>query len=95
MSSIPDPEVRSKDHILIHSQDLTKQFNDQVVVNRVSFEISAGSIFGFIGPGSCGKTTMVRLLTGIYHPTSGEVSVSGYAIRPFYKSNLQRRWCGD
>lgn len=83
MDSITEHENGPKDNILICCQDLTKQFNDQVVVNRVSFEISAGSIFGFIGPSGCGKTTTVRLLTGIYHPTSGEVSVFGVPPKDF------------
>jgi ABC-2 type transport system ATP-binding protein len=83
VNSIVENENQSKGDILIHSQDLTKQFNDRMVVNRVSFEIPAGSIFGFIGPSGCGKTTTVRLLTGIYHPTNGEVSVFGVSPKDF------------
>ena len=78
-----DGEDQKENDILIRSKDLTKQFGDQVVVDRISFEISAGSIFGFIGPSGCGKTTTVRLLTGIYHPTSGEVSVFGLPPKSF------------
>jgi ABC-2 type transport system ATP-binding protein len=76
-------ENQKENNILISSKDLTKQFGDQVVVDRISFEISAGSIFGFIGPSGCGKTTTLRLLTGIYHPTSGEVSVFGVSPKSF------------
>jgi ABC-2 type transport system ATP-binding protein len=83
MNSMVENENQFENDILIRSQDLTKQFNDRAVVNRVSFEISAGSIFGFIGPSGCGKTTTVRLLTGIYHPTTGEVSVFGVTPKDF------------
>lgn len=83
MEQSVENENQDKNNILIRSQDLTKQFDDQVAVDRISFEISAGSIFGFIGPSGCGKTTTVRLLTGIYHPTSGDVSVFGVAPKSF------------
>jgi ABC-2 type transport system ATP-binding protein len=76
-------ENQKENNILIHSKDLTKQFGDHAVVDRISFEISAGSIFGFIGPSGCGKTTTVRLLTAIYYPTSGEVSVFGVTPKNF------------
>lgn len=92
MNLIVENGNQSEDKILIHSQDLTKQFDDRMVVNRVSFDIPAGSIFGFIGPSGCGKTTTVRLLTGIYHPTNGEVSVFGVSPKDF--SLLERERIG-
>ncbi len=61
----------------IQVKELTKQFDDEVVVDRVSFYVPQSAIFGFIGPSGCGKTTTVRMLTGIYQPTSGEVKVLG------------------
>jgi ABC-2 type transport system ATP-binding protein len=61
----------------IQVKELTKQFDKQVVVDGVSFEIPHGTVFGFIGPSGCGKTTTVRMLTGIYQPTSGEAMVLG------------------
>ena len=61
----------------IQVKELTKQFAEQLVVDRVSFEIPPATVFGFIGPSGCGKTTTVRMLTGIYHPTSGEAKVIG------------------
>lgn len=69
--------------IVIQAQDLTKQFNDEIAVQNVTFEIPKGTIFGFIGPSGCGKTTTVRLLTGLYEPTSGEVMVLGKRPKDF------------
>jgi len=60
---------------VVEVENLTKQFGDQVAVDRISFSVPRGSIFGFIGPSGCGKTTTVRLLTGIYKPTSGQAIV--------------------
>ncbi len=71
-------------------KDLTKEFGEQLVVERVNFEVSPGTVFGFIGPSGSGKTTTVRMLTGIYHPTSGEVKVLGHAPGIFPRSERER-----
>ncbi len=74
----------------IQVKDLTKQFGDQLVIDRVNFEVSPGTVFGFIGPSGSGKTTTVRMLTGIYHPTSGEVKVLGHAPGIFPRRERER-----
>jgi ABC-2 type transport system ATP-binding protein len=60
---------------VISARHLTKKFAGDPVVQDISFDIPRGSIFGFIGPSGAGKTTTVRLLTGVYTPTEGEVIV--------------------
>jgi ABC-2 type transport system ATP-binding protein len=65
------------DNPVIRTRDLEKVFSGETVVSGVTFEVPAGSIFGFIGPSGSGKTTTVRILTGIYAPTSGDVEVLG------------------
>src|SRR4030066_956192 len=74
----------------VEVNNLTKEFDQQVVVDRVSFDISKGTIFGFIGPSGSGKTTTVRMLTGIYLPTSGEVKVLGHAPGHFTRHERER-----
>jgi ABC-2 type transport system ATP-binding protein len=59
------------------AKNITKKFGDQIAVQDITFEVPRGSIFGFIGPSGAGKTTTIRLLTGIYKPTTGEVRVLG------------------
>jgi ABC-2 type transport system ATP-binding protein len=71
-------------------RNLTKQFADQVAVDRVTFDIEPGTIFGFIGPSGCGKTTTVRMLTGIYQPTSGDVKVLGHHPSRFTRRDRER-----
>jgi ABC-2 type transport system ATP-binding protein len=66
--------VQVKDSI-ISAKHLTKKFGDEIAVQDVSFDVPRASIFGFIGPSGAGKTTTVRLLTGVYTPTEGEVIV--------------------
>ncbi|MCL7454846.1 MAG: ABC transporter ATP-binding protein [Anaerolineae bacterium] len=62
---------------VVQTSELTKAFGDLKAVDRLSFEIPKGTIFGLIGPSGCGKTTTVRLLTGIYRPSGGKASVLG------------------
>jgi len=74
----------------VTATDLSKQFGDELAVNKLNFTVPPGTIFGFIGPSGCGKTTTIRLLTGIYEPTSGTALVLGAHPRNF-KSELRER----
>lgn len=65
----------------VNVRDLTKRFGNFVAVDRVSFEIPEGSIFGFLGPNGAGKSTTIRMLLGIASVTSGEGTVLGRNIR--------------
>ncbi len=60
--------------------DLTKTFGDFTAVDRVSFRVKEGEIFGFLGPNGSGKTTTIRMLCGLLPPTSGEGMVAGHDI---------------
>ncbi len=57
--------------------ELTRRFGDLVAVDRLSFEIARGSIFGLLGPNGSGKTTTIRMLCGLLEPTGGTAHVGG------------------
>jgi ABC-2 type transport system ATP-binding protein len=61
-------------------KDLTKSFNNIVAVDKLHFEVKKGELFGLVGPDGAGKTTTMRLLTGILAPTSGNAWVAGHSI---------------
>jgi len=65
---------------LIRSESLTKSFNGLTAVNGLTLSVSEGEIFGLVGPDGAGKTTVMRLLTGILDPTSGDAWVAGHHI---------------
>ncbi|MDD5561661.1 MAG: ABC transporter ATP-binding protein [Candidatus Omnitrophica bacterium] len=72
--------------IAVKVQDLEKKFGDFTAVNHINFEVREGEIFGFLGPNGAGKSTTIRMLCGIYTPTSGSGSVGGFdIIREQYK----------
>jgi ABC-2 type transport system ATP-binding protein len=75
---------------IIRTENLSKQFGDDVVVDDLTFEVPPGVIFGFIGPSGSGKTTTIRLLNGIYAPTAGSVEVFGQAPRKFTAATRER-----
>lgn len=56
---------------------LTKRYGDVIAVDDVSFEVSAGEVFGLLGPNGSGKTTTLECLEGLRRPTGGEISVCG------------------
>jgi ABC-2 type transport system ATP-binding protein len=62
-------------------RELTRRFGDFTAVDRISFEVHPGEIFGFLGPNGAGKTTTIKMLTGLLPPSQGEGWVSGLDIR--------------
>lgn len=66
--------------ISIHTEELSRSFRALKAVDRLSLQVPAGSIFGFLGPNGSGKTTTIRLLLGLLAPTSGKARVLGYDI---------------
>ena len=66
-------------------KDLVKRFGEFVAVDRVSFEVRAGEIFGLLGANGAGKTTTIRMLTGLLRPTSGGGTVDGWDVTTQYE----------
>lgn len=75
---------------VITANQLTKRFGDFVAVDKISFEVDRGEIFGFLGANGAGKTTAMRMLCGLSLPTSGQATVAGLDV---YKDNekIKRR----
>ena len=65
---------------VIYTENLTKRFGNFTAVDHISFEVEKGEIFGFLGANGAGKTTAMRMLCGLSHPTSGKGSVAGFDI---------------
>lgn len=65
----------------ISVRNLTKKFGNFTAVDHISFDVSKGEIFGFLGANGAGKTTAMRILCGLSLPTSGEGTVAGFDIR--------------
>jgi ABC-2 type transport system ATP-binding protein len=65
---------------MVSATELTRHFGDFVAVDRVSFDVAPGEIFGFLGSNGAGKTTVIRMLCGLLKPTSGSGTVAGFDV---------------
>lgn len=64
----------------IVARSLSKRFGDFTAVDRITFSVKKGEIFGFLGANGAGKTTAMRMLCGLSKPSSGEASVAGFDV---------------
>ena len=69
------------DEKVIVCKELTKRFGEFYAVNKISFDVYKGEIFGFLGANGAGKTTAMRILCGLSYPSSGEATVAGFSVR--------------
>jgi ribosome-dependent ATPase len=77
--------IPREDHdtpVAIEARGLTQRFGKFVAVDHVSFQIRQGEIFGFLGSNGCGKTTTMKMLTGLLPPTEGEAFLFGHTVDP-------------
>ncbi len=66
---------------ILRTQDLTKKYDNKVVVDNLNLEIKEGEIFGLLGPNGAGKSTTMNMICGIVRPTLGEVEFMGKDFR--------------
>jgi len=64
----------------VRVETLSRKFGDFTAVDSISFEVSRGEVFGFLGANGAGKTTAIRMLTGLLEPSSGEAWVAGHQV---------------
>lgn len=65
---------------VIETDKLTRRFGNFTAVDAITFEVTEGEIFGFLGANGAGKTTAMRMLTGLLSPTDGAAMVAGYDV---------------
>lgn len=73
---------------MIQVTDVTKKFGNTVAVDHVSFTVHAGEIFGLVGPDGAGKTTVIRMITGIMEITAGRIEMMGSTASEAIKSQI-------
>ncbi len=77
---------------IIEVKNLEKRFGDFVAVNQISFQVKSGEVFGFLGANGAGKTTAIKMLIGLWMPTSGKACVAGFDV--FKESNSIKKNIG-
>lgn len=79
---IPPRTAKVETDVAIEAEGLTMRFGDFTAVDHVSFRIARGEIFGFLGSNGCGKTTTMKMLTGLLPPTEGKALLFGQQVDP-------------
>jgi ribosome-dependent ATPase len=74
------PRPPGKSEIAIDAKGLTRRFGDFVAVDHVTLTIERGEIFGFLGSNGCGKSTTMKMLTGLLPPTEGTATLFGHSV---------------
>ena len=75
---------------IIEVKNVTKRFNDKLVLDNVSYEVNEGEIFGFIGPNGAGKSTLINIMTSLLVPDSGTIKICGYDV---FKESIKAKEC--
>lgn len=78
--------------IAIRTRHMSRFFGDLKAVDSVDLDIAKGSIYGFLGPNGCGKSTSIRMLTGLLTPSEGDIEVLGHPLPA--EAGLLRRHIG-
>ena len=79
MSATAAPQA-DRAAIVVSARELTRTFGAFTAVDRVSFEVERGEIFGFLGSNGAGKTTTIRILCGLLEPSAGSATVAGFDV---------------
>jgi ABC-2 type transport system ATP-binding protein len=66
---------------VITARDLSRRFGQFTAVDRITFDVAAGEVFGFLGANGAGKTTAIKMLIGLLEPSGGEAQVAGFDVR--------------
>src|SRR6185295_5054852 len=74
------PPRKEGTEVAIEAHDLTRRFGDFVAVNRVTLSIERGELFGFLGSNGCGKSTTMKMLTGLLPPSEGTAKIFGSSV---------------
>lgn len=75
---------------ILSVKEVTKKIRGKTLVDRISFDVQEGEVFGFLGPNGAGKTTTIRMLVGLIKPTSGSIEIGGYNVQKSFKEAMRQ-----
>ncbi len=73
---------------MLKFENVVKRYKDLTALNKISFEIKKGAVFGLLGPNGAGKTTLIRIINGILAPDEGEIFINGEKLKPAHSQKI-------
>lgn len=67
--------------VIIELKDVTKVIKGRTIIDKISFGVNRGEVFGFLGPNGAGKTTTIRMMVGLMKITSGDIKIAGFSVK--------------
>jgi ABC-2 type transport system ATP-binding protein len=75
---------------IVQLLNVTKKIGNKTIIDRLSFEVPKGEVFGFLGPNGAGKTTTIRMMVGLMKITEGEILIDGQSITKNFESAIAK-----
>jgi ABC-2 type transport system ATP-binding protein len=75
---------------IVQLRNVTKKIGNKTIIDRLSFEVPKGEVFGFLGPNGAGKTTTIRMMVGLMNITEGEILIDGQSITKNFESAIAK-----
>lgn len=79
--------------ITMEVRGLRKKIGNKDIIRGIDFTLKRGEVFGFLGPNGSGKTTTIRMLVGLIHPTAGSIKVCGYDLQKDFNQAISKLGC--
>jgi len=74
---------------VVRLKDVTKRIGSRTIIDRLTFDVPPGEVFGFLGPNGSGKTTTIRMMVGLMKLTGGEIAIKGHSIRTDFEQAVR------
>jgi ABC-2 type transport system ATP-binding protein len=74
---------------IVQIRDITKRIGRKTIIDKLSFDVPPGEVFGFLGPNGAGKTTTIRMMVGLMSITSGDIRIGGSSIRTDFEKAIR------
>lgn len=74
---------------IVELKDVTKVIKGRTIIDKISFQVNKGEVFGFLGPNGAGKTTTIRMIVGLMGITSGDITISGVSVKKNFEEAVR------
>lgn len=74
---------------IVELKDVTKVIKGRTIIDRISFQVNKGEVFGFLGPNGAGKTTTIRMIVGLMGITSGDITIAGVSVKKNFEAAVR------